>query len=186
MADFSIAHKITKAHEGNYSNDPKDRGGETIYGIARKKNPNWSGWILVDKYSKDDSGIKAMLNDVEIKKRADNFYKVQYWDALKLDEVKHQKIANELYDSAVNLGVGRVARWLQRVLNVSNRNQIDFKDLQVDGNIGPQTLSVLNNHRDPEAIWKGLNVLQGHAYFVLAEEDKTQERFWLGWFKRVF
>lgn len=186
MADFSIAHKRTQIFEGAYSNDPKDRGGETIYGIARKKNPNWSGWVLVDQYPKTPLGIKSMLNDADIKKRADNFYKTQYWDSMNLDKLIHQDIANEMYDSAVNLGVGRVSKWLQRSLNVANRNQIDYKDLVVDGIIGPGTLKIINDHRDPQAIWKALNVLQGHAYFVLAEEDKTQERFWLGWFKRVF
>lgn len=186
MADFKIAHEITKGNEGGYSNDPKDRGGETIYGIARKHHPNWTGWILVDKYPKTPSGIKSMLADKEIKSLADKFYKAAFWDMLSLDKLNNQDIANEMYDSAVNLGPKTVAIWLQRALNVANRNEADYKDIPTTGNIGPLTLKAINEHKNVKAIWKALNVLQGYAYFSIAEKDKSQERFWNGWMNRVF
>lgn len=33
-------------HEGGYSNDPIDLGGETYKGIARNAHPNWQGDYL--------------------------------------------------------------------------------------------------------------------------------------------
>ena len=39
--------------EGFYSNDIDDSGGETLYGIARNKNPKWLGWKIVDEYGED-------------------------------------------------------------------------------------------------------------------------------------
>lgn len=49
MADFDQAHKFVERREGFYSNDPADPGGETLYGIARTRHPNWGGWETWDQ-----------------------------------------------------------------------------------------------------------------------------------------
>ena len=53
MAEFSEAFTQTAAHEGGYSNDPLDRGGETYRGIARVHHPDWA--LLVHLELVDDS-----------------------------------------------------------------------------------------------------------------------------------
>jgi len=40
MADFYQAIPITLANEGGYVNDPNDPGGETKYGISKRRYPN--------------------------------------------------------------------------------------------------------------------------------------------------
>jgi len=52
MAEFNIALQKTLAHEGGYSNDPNDMGGETYKGISRASHSVWKGWAIVDKYKK--------------------------------------------------------------------------------------------------------------------------------------
>ena len=47
MAQFKIAFQKTLLHEGNYSNDPSDLGGETYKGIARNIHSSWSGWRII-------------------------------------------------------------------------------------------------------------------------------------------
>jgi lysozyme family protein len=49
MAHFKTAYALTMGHEGIYSNNPKDRGGETYKGIARKFHPSWEGWKAIDR-----------------------------------------------------------------------------------------------------------------------------------------
>jgi lysozyme family protein len=46
--DFESILKETLLIEGGYSFDPSDNGGETLFGIARVKNPGWAGWKEVD------------------------------------------------------------------------------------------------------------------------------------------
>ena len=184
MADFKTAYKITMAHEGGYANNPADTGGETWKGIARKKHPGWPGWVLVDKAKNGD--FPANLHSVKgLQDMVESFYKSKFWDYLKLDQVNNQKIANELFDTAVNMGQGIAALFLQRSLNVSNRNGKDYADLQLDGNIGPVTISTLNNHPRQEQVLKLLNTLQGAKYIGICEANPSQEIFLTSWLSRV-
>lgn len=184
MAEFKTAYKITMAHEGGYANNPLDSGGETWKGIARKKHPDWPGWQLIDKAKQGD--FPANLNSVpNLQNLVEMFYKVKFWDYLKLDQVNNQKIANELFDTAVNMGQGIAALFLQRSLNVSNRNGKDYPDLQIDGNVGPVTINAINNHPRQEQVLKLLNTLQGARYISICEANPTQEIFLNSWLSRV-
>lgn len=183
MADFKTAYKITMAHEGGYANNPADTGGETWKGIARKKHPEWKGWEIVDQYKHD---IPSSLNAAPgLQPLVESFYKVQFWDYLKLDQIKDQRIANELFDTAVNMGQGVAALFIQRALNVSNRNGKDYPDLQVDGNVGSVTVNAVNNHPRPDQLLKLLNTLQGAKYIAICEANPSQEIFLNSWLSRV-
>ena len=64
MADFDIAYGETELREGGYVNDPVDRGGETHRGVARKFNPDWKGWALVDRLKRENpQDFKAVINE---------------------------------------------------------------------------------------------------------------------------
>jgi lysozyme family protein len=172
------------AHEGGYANHVNDTGGETWKGIARKKHPDWPGWVLVDKAKQGD--FPANLHSIAgLQDLVESFYKVKFWDHLKLDQVNNQKIANELFDTSVNMGQGVAALFLQRSLNVSNRNGKDYPDLQVDGNIGPVTITTLNGHPRQEQVYKLLNALQGAKYIGICEANPSQEIFLTSWLSRV-
>ena len=50
MADLKIAEAKTLKWEGGYCNIPGDKGGETIFGIARNMHPDLKLWKDVDNY----------------------------------------------------------------------------------------------------------------------------------------
>jgi lysozyme family protein len=186
MADFSIAYKLTMAIEIGWVNDPRDHGGETINGISRRSFPEWAGWPIVDQ-AKKEIGFPANLKiKDELNKLIRAFYKQQFWNKLSLDAFAEQKIANELFDTGVNCGSGVAATFLQRALNVCNRNQRDYPNIIVDGIIGGKTIGVINSHRRPLLVLKTLNVLQGARYFEICEHKEDQEIFWNSWMSRVF
>src|SRR5690606_218788 len=128
-----------------YVNDPKDRGGETYKGIARKHNKSWTGWGLIDGSKHRPDFPKCLDNIPELQKSVILFYKADVWDAMNLDRCQYQDIAEDLYDTGVNMGCNTAVMMLQRVLNVANRNERDYKDLLVDGDCGNKTLSALHN-----------------------------------------
>lgn len=182
MADFKLAYSIILRIEGGYVNHPNDRGGETWCGIARKSHPQWAGWTIVDALKKSP-GFPGILDaDTRLKVLKEGFYKTNFWDKLRLDDVVDGNIAKKLLDIAVNCGVPTASKFLQRVLNVFNNRGKLYPDLKVDGVIGKVTIGALNNHPRPDNIYKALNVLQGSLYIQLGESDESQETFMNGWF----
>lgn len=185
MADFKTAYKITMAHEGGYANNPNDSGGETWKGIARKKHPDWPYWATIDHYKQKPDFPANLVDAPGLQQGVELFYKIKFWDYLKLDQIGNQKIANELFDTAVNMGQGIAALFIQRSLNVSNRNGKDYPDLQIDGNVGSITVNAVNNHPRPDQLLKLLNTLQGAKYIGICEANPSQEIFLNSWLSRV-
>jgi len=151
--------------EGGYVNNPDDRGGETKYGISKRAYPN------ID--------IKNLTLN-----KAKEIYHRDYWIATKLEQIDCYDIQLELFDTAVNMGVYKTQTILQEALNLLNRNERNFKDLKVDGQIGKITISAYNQV-DKKILLKVLNGLQFMNYVRIVEKDKSQEVFMNGWMRRV-
>lgn len=193
MADFKISYGITAKVEGGYANDPDDKGGETYKGLTQASEPNWKGWPFIDaikrKVGTSPAAIdKEAAGDATLQGLVLASYKQNYWDALSLDLLSDQKVANELYDTAVNMGTGRAGLFFQRVLNVVNRNGSMFPDLKLDGQIGAKTIAAFNalNLYDKAMVWRLLNCLQGEKYIAICEANPKQEKFIRSWASRVF
>jgi lysozyme family protein len=185
MADFRTAYNIVRQNEGGYANNKADRGGETYKGIARKFWGQWSGWKIIDSISKDSGFEAALEKNQDLQSAVLAFYKQNFWNELRLDDVQDQSIANELFDTAVNMSVNTAGEFLQRTLNVLNNNGKSYDDLLVDGKIGAKTIQTLNAHKSPARVLKVLNVLQGAKYVGICEHDPSQEVFMASWMSRV-
>lgn len=186
MADFTTAFKLTLGHEGGYSDDPKDPGGETIYGVARKKNPTWEGWPLLDAFKKDAINFpKNALADSSIMSHVKQLYKKQYWDVYLLDQVTSQDIANELFDTGINLGTGKAASFLVLTLSLLNRGGKDYADVPEDGKVDASDVALLNAHKRPQNVLKTLNGLQFMHYYSITKSKPDFENYFNGWLNRV-
>ena len=188
MANFLEAYNITLGHEGGYSNDPDDVGGETYKGIARRYHPSWRGWSIIDNYKNQPGFPNNAYNDTNLDLSVKDFYKANYWDVNLLDEFRSQIIANEMFDTGVNMGIGRAAKFLQKALNLLNKNQQVYSDIAEDGAVGPNTLRALNaclSYRGDSYLFKIMNLLQGNHYIEYMTKSPTQEKFAYGWLKRV-
>jgi lysozyme family protein len=157
------------AVEGGYVNDPADSGGETNFGVT----------IAVARAN----GYEGTMHDMP-KSVAFDIYATQYWDSMFGDQLAglSEAVAVEVIDTAVNMGTGRAARFLQRSLNVLSPGEA----LKVDGQVGPATVGALSlylRRRDERTLVKALNCLQGAFYIELAERREKDERFVYGWLK---
>lgn len=182
MGDFNLAFVKTDQSEGGWVNNSKDRGGETYRGISRKNFPRWAGWAIVDSHKGSRDFPKSLERLKELNDLVHAFYKHEFWDKMQLDRIKNQGISEKIYDIGVNMGFKVAITFLQKALNLTNRNGRDYKDIAEDGIIGPITISTMNNHKNPETIFKIMNVLQGNRYINIAENDQVQEAFINGWF----
>ena len=121
MADFNIAFEKVVFNEGGYVNDPDDAGGETYMGISRRAHPNAIIWKHIDKitakYKTAKTITKYLKQNAELTKEIKALYKSDYWAPLKLNVEKSQRLANQIFDSAVNRGVSATLASLKRVNN---------------------------------------------------------------------
>lgn len=176
MTDYQIDRLIEDVieREGAYVNHPADRGGPTRWGIteavARRQG------YMDDMRALPQSDAAAI-------------YKRLYWLVPAFDKVAETapKLAEELFDTGINMGTGTAIGFLQRALNALNREARDYGDLTVDRRIGPATLLALNSFllkrgKDgEEVLLKAVEALQGAHYVRLAETRPSQEAFLYGW-----
>lgn len=188
MIDFKkILERVLKA-EGYYSNDPADAGGETVRGIARRFNPDWKGWSLVDAWQGDppktDGPEWKAIDELVV-----DFYRIRYWNPIRGDELHDRSVASEIFDAAVNLGVARASAMLQEALNLLNRNGKSWPEILEDGQIGPKTLATVKTCIEPRFgaadLVRVLQVLRGMHYVEITRRRPSQERFLRGWLRRL-
>ena len=166
------------AHEGGYTNNPKDRGGETNWGVTKA--------VAISH------GYSGPMKDLP-REKAVEIYAARYWDPLRLDDVAAAcpSLAVAVFDAAVNSGPYWAAKTLQRLLTALNDGGRLYPDLTVDGNIGPATLAALEALRkargaDTDKVLAGAFRGVRCAFLLgLAEEKPPQETFLWGWLKRV-
>jgi lysozyme family protein len=188
LADFTVAYAITMAYEGGYSNDGDDVGGETYKGVARRYYPSWAGWVIIDA-QKFNPNFPECLEDLpDLQQHVKNFFKATYWDVMWGDDMPNQGIANEMFDTGVNMGVSRAVTYLQGGLNILNRNQQNYPDIVEDGHFGPTTFSTLQKYLSidsNEYLLKVMVILRGMHYIEYMRKSPTQERFARGWLNRI-
>ena len=178
MASFDVPFQGTMAKEGFYSDHPNDSGGETIFGIARKFHPTWSGWSIVD-FNKQQGTLESLKTDAEFKVLVKDFYKRLFWDTMYLDNVNDQKIAEKLFDIGVISGKKIAVLFLQVTLKTLNRQGRDWADIRIDGVIGPATVSSLNIATSKtNNVLKSLNILHGNRLMMLClVVDPIEQKF---------
>jgi lysozyme family protein len=160
--------------EGGYSNNPNDAGGETMWGIT-----------LTTARAEGYMGpMKEMPRST-----AEAIYARRYVTRPGFDKVAavNVRIAEEMVDTGVNMGTSLPGPWLQKILNALNQQGKLWPDLEVDGAIGPATLSALKSllkqrGKDGETIvLRALNCLQGARYIEITESRPANETFFAGW-----
>ena len=166
--------------EGGFSDIEADRGGKTNWGITERVARGSPYFYQGD--------MRDLPFDL-----AARIYREQYWDErhLQLTAMAESSgaVAKEIFDQAVNIGVYQTAKYVQRVLNILNREEILYADLKVDGWLGVGSraaVDTLIGADDEHYLLQWLNVAQGRHYFDLCESDPKQEAFARGWVdKRV-
>lgn len=171
MSNFDNALKYTLQNEGGFTNDSNDKGGATNLGIQQTE---WNDWLKEHgkMYPISLTDFKALTpGDVA------PLYKRNYWDALHLDTV-HPIPATAIFDMGVNFGPNTAGKLTQRALNTLGC------DLDVDGWLGPLSLSELNQ-APVGAFMTAFMSLCRTRYNNIVAKDPTQGVFLRGWLARV-
>ncbi len=157
MADFDSAIVKTLAREGGarYTETPGDSGGATKYGISKRAYPQLDIRNITEQQARD-------------------IYRADYWNAVQGDAIRSQEVAENIFDTAVNMGTGRAVRITQMVLGLS----------PVDGNLGPATLAAINA-ADPARFVADYTLAKIARYVGICNKDRSQRQFLMGWLNRA-
>ena len=137
-------------HEGGYIFNPHDPGGETKFGISKRSYPH------LDIHSLTLADAKTI-------------YRRDFWDRAQCDKLAPD-LAFDLFDGAVNSGIGQSIRWLQRAVGVAD-----------DGVVGPLTLAAILREDDSSAIRARYN---GQRLEFMTRLS-TWDVFGKGWARRI-
>jgi len=157
VANFDNAINKTLLHEGGakFTSDPNDRGGDTKFGISQRAYP--------------ELDIKNLTEE-----KAKQIYKRDYWNKVNADKIDSQLIAENIFDTAVNMGVRTASRMAQEVLEIE----------PADGIIGPQSLKHIND--SPVDLFISKYTLHKVSHYVeICKKNKSQKKYLLGWMNRA-
>ncbi len=155
---FDNILQFTLGYEKFKSNDPRDPGGLTIWGIASKYHP--VAVSRMDKMSKE-----------EAKKVASEIYWNEYWSAGNCDKLP-EKTSQAHFDCCVNPGIGAAVRFIQKVVGVAE-----------DGSFGPKTKKAVDNYLLSNSDESFANkIIELRRDYYVAKNNAT---FGRGWANRV-
>lgn len=166
MANFEAAFERALIAEGGYKlhNVAGDRGGMTYAGIARRMNPHWPGWALIDRGETPSAELVR------------EFYREGWWDPIQGDAIADERVAYTLYSFATNssaYGQPKTAVKLAQIVVGTTP----------DGIVGPKTLAAINA-MDPELFLAKYALARIARYAEIVNRDRSQLKFLLGWLNR--
>ncbi|WP_436516655.1 glycoside hydrolase family 108 protein [Ekhidna sp. To15] len=168
--NFEFAFSRTMGNEGGFilHKNEGDRGGWTFAGIAENFWPDWEGWALVKSGQEDDPIVTRLVKE---------FYKKNFWDKMRLDQVENKIVCYNLFDFGMNTGHKRAVRYAQQVLG-----------LIADGIIGPKTIGALNSLdslEKQEEFELKYAMAKIYRYTSIVKHNRTQGKFLYGWIRRT-
>lgn len=165
MADFEKAYKLVHTWENRqtkaglivYSNIDADKGGETVFGVARNLYPNLSIWQRVDEHKKalilsmkkqkqvinpTSSGFALalssfLINDSDLCNSVRLFYYNNFWLKMIGDKIINQAFAENLFLLCVNAGVKRGVKVGQEACGFTGKD--------IDGILGKKSAQAFIN-----------------------------------------
>ena len=181
MANFKEAYEILKRLEFNSPKNAlhKNKGEEglTWMGIYEKENPGWSGWKTIKdtlRITRDIEQASVILyNDAVLRADTANFYKFKYWNKIKGEDIKSQRVASEIFIFGVNAGIGVAIKAAQKIVGVT-----------ADAVVGEKTLKALNSY-DEARFDKEFDRAEIEHYKALIEKNPKLKINANGWRNRA-
>ena len=164
--NFDAAMSFVERWEGGWVDDPHDPGGVTKWGITIRT-------LIAKGLDLNNDGVidRRDIRDMT-PRQARDIYKLDYWIASACPRLP-PPLALIVFDCAVNQGVGRASRILQKSVRA-----------KPDGIIGPKTLAAVERvwEHDPKRLLGEYCARRAVHYSSLS----LVIRYGLGWFRRLF
>jgi lysozyme family protein len=162
VAQFDIAVDTVLRNEGGgrLTQDPRDPGGTTRYGISQRAHPN------VDIINLTETAARTI-------------YYRDYWERFGIWRLFDQQLAGKVFDMAVVMGGRPAVRCLQRALRAVGVYVTE------DGRLGPQTASAANAHDHYELMPALRSECAGRFREIIAHRPLSGV-YARGWLRRAY
>jgi lysozyme family protein len=172
VADFEPAVAVVLEHEGGFSDDARDAGGATKYGISLR-------WLTRCHLDLDGDGAVDRDDVIQLTvEQAKRIYRVYFWDPNGYARFVHQVLATKVFDLAVHTGAWTAHRLLQKAQVKSGY------PVTVDGICGPLTVHAANE-APPDILLGFLCLEQGAFYRRLIKQRPAYAAFRKTWLSRA-
>lgn len=169
MAKFLPALQLVLQNEGGLVDSQEDPGGATNFGISLR---------FIKKKVKIDAD-EAYIRNLSIDD-AERIYKQHFWDRLRIEEIDSQKIANRLFDLAVNCGPRTAVSFIQKSINTIEPSA----HLVVDGILGIKTLTQINA-LNVDDLYHEL-ICHAARFYKSISRSRQNKIFLKGWLNRLY
>lgn len=159
---FKACLRFVLKWEGGYTNHPNDPGGATNKGITQSVYNSW----------RKSKGLPPRdvrhITDAEV----EQIYYERYWKPLRADELP-APLDLVVFDSGVNCGIGRAARWLNLSLGLAPNTTVTN-----------ETIRALRKANIVDIARKVAKHRETH-YITISERNPKLKVFLRGWMNRL-
>ena len=171
-------YRLEFSNEDNVLEQNATENGWTFMGVYQGAFPNLDLWKIVrqkmQQYNGDMKLVGSMLyNNATVREMIQAFYKKEFWDKARLDEVVSQQVANEIFVAGVNMGMKKAVMLAQKLVCVP-----------ADGVMGPKTLTAINKY-DDAAFDEMYDVLETDHYEMIIANNPSKRIYAKGWRNRA-
>ena len=149
----------------------------TFMGIYEVANPSWQGWgqvrAAINAYGDLEKASVALYNDDNLVELVGKFYKANYWDAMRLDEINSYQKQAEMFIFGVNAWCKNAIKAAQKVVGVT-----------MDGILGANTLAAINAYNEA-SFDKDYDRAEIAYYRAIISANPTLARYERGWINRA-
>jgi lysozyme family protein len=141
---------------GGYTNDPRDPGGRTIWGISERANPD------------------LWRNGPPTREQAVARFAHRYIIAPGFDKIEDPKLQAQMVDFGVTSGPAVAIEKLQKAVGAP-----------VDGHLGPKTLGLVNSDPQPARLSNLLALERVRMIGRIVNKNPSQSKVLNGWLSRA-
>lgn len=176
-ADIQKSLAVVFGHEGGLQCDRDDPGNWTG-GIVGSGRPGCTKFgIATNTYPLVD------IRNLTLAKAAE-LYRRDFWNPLRLYELESQALATEIFDTAVNCGVGTGGNMVLQLVNIFGPAHY-----KLNGRVNAEQIEWINQYTRKKTnrttFWRALNVLQGSRYLEIIRKNPRMMKYCNSWFSRV-
>ena len=175
---LNILYKLEFSNESDVLEQNATENGWTFMGIYQGAFPQLDLWKVIrqkmQQYNGDMKLVGSMLyNNPQVREMVAAFYKKEFWDKAKLDDVVSQQVANEIFIAGVNMGMKKAVMLAQRLVGVTQ-----------DGVAGPKTIAAINKF-DDEVFDETYDMLENDYYEAVIAANPSKRIYAKGWRNRA-